>query len=80
MQLFWVTFCTAKIARRHATANSLLNQMPLIDWLVNYAWYPGTVQVHNPPCASDAFLDVTVRLYEHGCVNFRIFVATIHEN
>lgn len=39
------TFSMVKIAKRHATLNSLLNQMPPIDGLLNYAWYPGTVQL-----------------------------------
>lgn len=62
------TFSMAKIAKRHATPNGLLNQMPPIDRLVNYAWCPGTVQLHKPSCASDAFLDMTFHLYERRCV------------
>lgn len=70
----------AKIAKRHATLNSLLNQKPQIDRLVNYAWYPGTVQLHKAPCACDAFPEVTFHLYKYRCVNLSIFGFTIREH
>lgn len=57
----------AKIAKRHATPNSLLNQMPPINRLVNYAWYTGTEHLRKTLCASDAFFDVTFHVYEQ-CV------------
>ena len=58
--------------------NSLLNQMPPIDRLVNYAWYPGTVQLRQTSCDSDACFDVTFHLYEHVC--FSVCVMSIREH
>lgn len=48
------TFSMAKIAMRHGMANSMLNQMPLIDKLVNYVWPPGTVQLCKTSLAASA--------------------------
>lgn len=62
-----------RIAKRHATPNSLLNQMPSIDRLVNYAWYHGAVQLRKATCAFDACLDVTFNLYAHKCVCILVY-------
>lgn len=50
------TFSMAKIEERDANLNSLLNRMPPINRLVNYAWYPGTVQLHKTQMLVTHFL------------------------
>lgn len=68
----------AKIAKRHATPNSLLNQMPPIDRLVNYAWYPGTVQLRKTSCASDDFQYVKFHDHRRVCISIYLWFLSMN--
>lgn len=62
IRLFWEHFPWQKIGKRHAVPKSSLNQMPLIDRLVNYAWY---IRVGNNLAEAFCTFDTT---FNSSCI------------
>lgn len=80
MQLFWEYSAWREQPRSLATPNSLLNQRPWINWLVNYVWYPGATQLCKASCASDIWLCVLIQHFMNVSADVYFIPFTIYSD